>query len=511
MSDAGVVIVDDRTRDRAEVLDRAARAATGLDGLGLGPKSIVALLLRNDFAALEMSVAASTVGAYNVPLNWHNKPDELAYVLNDSVPSVLVGHADLLLAAREVLPAGVVVLVVPLEGSAATDCATTAEALAAMPGARTWDEFVAGNAPWAQPPRPSGGAIIYTSGTTGRPKGVVKFPMTDEVAARFVETQRRVWGMSTGARGLVLGPIYHASPEAQARAALAEAELLVLQSRFDPEAVLAAIERHRITDIVIVPTMFVRMLRLPEEVRNRYDVSSLRWVTHTGGPCPPDVKRAMIDWWGPIINELYGGTEMGCAFFCDSAEWLAHPGTVGRALPGLRFEIVGADGEAVPAGQVGEIYARNPAYGEFTYLGLDDQRQAIARGDLITLGDMGYVDDDGFLYLTDRSRDMVVSGGVNIYPAEIEAALLGFDQVVDCAVFGVPDDVFGESVMVAVQAVPGSGLTADAVREYLRGRISDYKVPRHVTFHDRLPREETGKLFKRKLRDPYWSEIRRTG
>ncbi|ALL79753.1 hypothetical protein AD006_32000 (plasmid) [Pseudonocardia sp. EC080610-09] len=498
-----LVVIDARSRSRSLVLERGARAATALETWGVGPGETFALLLRNDFAILEASVGASLCGAFSVPLNWHNTPEELEYVVGDSAPKLLVGHADLLLNAASVLP-DVPVFVVPLEGREAAECPEAARALAEIPRSRLWSEAIEDFAPREGRFQGSLGAIIYTSGTTGRPKGVFKYPMEGELLQRFLDTQGMIFGMTEGTRALVLGPLYHSSPDGNARRALADADILVLQSRFDPENVLAAIDQYKITDIVLVPTMFVRLLRLPAETRARYDVSSLRSVTHTGGPCPPEVKRKMIDWWGPVVNEVYGGTEMGCAFFCRSDEWLAHPGTAGRPLPGLRFEIVGPDGQALPPGEVGEVYARNASYGDFTYVGREDQRREVARGELLTLGDMGYVDEDGYLYLTDRKRDMIISGGVNIYPAEIEAALMSMDRILDCAVFGIPDPDFGEAIVAAVQLVPGGDASEKDVQDYAARRLSRYKVPRVVTFHEQLPREETGKIFKRKLRDPYW-------
>ncbi|GAA2862595.1 acyl-CoA synthetase [Pseudonocardia halophobica] len=498
------VVIDGRRRSRDSVRERGARAATTFDALGVGPEQTVGLLLRNDFAFLEATIGAGLSGRFSVPMNWHNTPQELDHLLRDSAPAVVIGHADLLLAASSVLPP-VPVLVVPVEGRAPGECPDERRALAEIPGARPWAATVDAHEPADGTFDGNLGAIIYTSGTTGRPKGVYRYPMDGAILDGFTAAQEMIFGMGPGARGLVLGPLYHSSPDSSARRALARADLLVMQSRFDPEGVLAAIEEYGITDIVMVPTMFVRLLALPEEVRDRYDVSTLRSVTHTGGPCPVEIKRRMITWWGPVINETYGGTEMGCAFFCRSDEWLRKPGTAGRPLEGLTFELVGADGSPVPPGEVGEIYARNRFYGDFTYLGRDDQRAEVARGELITLGDMGYVDADGYLFLTDRKRDMIISGGVNIYPAEIEAALILLDGVADCAVFGVPDEEFGESIVAAVQLVPGVVLTEGEVQERLRRVLSAYKVPRRVEFHDRLPREETGKIFKRKLRDPYWA------
>ena len=299
------------------------------------------------------------------------------------------------------------------------------------------------------------------------------------------------------------GPLYHASPNAYGRQALMAAELLVLQSKFDPEETLALIERHRITNAVMVPTMFVRILRLPQAVRERYDLSSLRWVTHTGAPCPREVKQALMDWWGPIIYETYGGTETGTATLAMPQDWLAHPGSVGVPTPGTRMAFYGEDGRPVAPGEPGEIYVRVPAYADFTYLNHPEKRQRAERDGLISMGDVGYL-KDGRLYLCDRRSDMVISGGTNIYPAEIEMVLTQCPGVHDCAVFGIPDEDFGESLAAAVELQPGAALTVAQIQAYLGEHLAKYKVPRRIDFHPALPREDSGKIFKRRLRDPFW-------
>ena len=313
----------------------------------------------------------------------------------------------------------------------------------------------------------------------------------------------KVYGVHPGMRAMIAGPLYHSSPNAFARQALVHAETIFLQSRFDPETTLADIEKHRITNLVMVPTMFVRLTKLPLDVRARYDVSSVKCVTHTAAPCPAEVKRAMIDWLGPVINETYGGTEVGVAVACTSEEWLRHPGAVGRPVEFTQLRVFRDDGSEAEDGEAGEIYMRCSAYSEFTYNNLPEKRAAIEREGLISVGDIGFM-KDGYLYLCDRKNDMVISGGVNIYPAEVECCLLQCPDVHDCAVFGVPDDDMGEHLMAAVQAVPGARLDADGVRAYVGARLAGYKVPRRVEFHDSLPREDSGKVFKRKLRDPHW-------
>jgi len=350
------------------------------------------------------------------------------------------------------------------------------------------------------------GPMLYTSGTTGRPKGIRRHAATPQQAQRTVEKSRLCYGIVPGMRALLNAPIYHSAPNGYVVGVsqMPEATLL-LEQRFDAERTLQLIEQHRLTHAYLVPTLYVRLLRLPEDVKRRYDLSSMRHVSSTGSPCPPEVKRAMIDWWGPVFNESYGSSELGYMTYVTSAEALAKPGSAGRALPGCELAILDEQGHALPPGQPGLIYARQPTLVDFTYQGNDAARRAMEHDGFLTMGDVGYLDRDGYLFIVDRSADMVISGGVNIYPAEIEQALLGLTGVDDCAVFGIPDDEFGEALAAAVQPRAGAQLGADDVRAFLRGRLAGYKVPAVVTFHQTLPREDTGKIFKRKLREPYWA------
>jgi long-chain acyl-CoA synthetase len=345
--------------------------------------------------------------------------------------------------------------------------------------------------------------MIYTSGTTGHPKGVRRAPMNPEQVWKNAALLRDIYGIEEGMRAFVCGPLYHASPGAFARQAFQYADLTVLQHSFDPEDLLKTIAEHGITHLTMVPTMFVRLLRLDESIRGRYDISSVRWVTHTGAACPPDVKRRMIEWWGPVIHETYGATETGAAVGCDSVEWLAHPGTVGRPMPGTELKIYDENENALGPGGIGEIFLRTEAYSDFTYHGRPDQRQEVDRGGLVTCGDVGYLDPDGFLYICDRKRDMVISGGVNIYPAEIENILVNCPGVRDCAVFGVPDEDFGEALVAAIETEPGATVAPNHITAFLEQRLARFKVPKRFVFEDALPREASGKIFKRKLRDRY--------
>jgi long-chain acyl-CoA synthetase len=277
--------------------------------------------------------------------------------------------------------------------------------------------------------------------------------------------------------------------------------VLVLMPRFDAEEFLALVERHRIDTTFIVPTMMVRLLQLPEAVRRRYDLSSLRQATHAAAPCPPEIKRAMIEWWGPVLHEFYGATDLGAPSACDSHQWLRKPGTVGPPIDGAVVRIIGDDGRECPPGVPGEIFAAC-ALPDFTYHNRDHERREVERAGLISVGDVGWLDADGWLFLCDRKRDMVISGGVNIYPAEIEAVLIGVPGVLDCAVFGIPDAEYGEALCAAVRAAPGT--TEAALRAALRVQLADYKLPRVFEFHDELPRDDSGKLLKRQLREPHW-------
>jgi long-chain acyl-CoA synthetase len=311
----------------------------------------------------------------------------------------------------------------------------------------------------------------------------------------------RLLGVAPGSRVLVPLPLYHAAPNATALFAAQIGATIVLQARFDPEALLALIERFRITSLVAVPTMFVRLLKLDETIRGRYDLGSLVHVSHTAAPCPPEVKRRMIDWLGPVLHEYYGSTEIGAVVACTSEEWLSHPGTVGRPVDGAVVKILREDGRAAETGEIGDVYARLTTFSDFTYASQDDERREIDADGLVTIGDIGYLDADGYLYLCDRKSDMLIFGGTNVYPAEIEAVLIEMPEISDCAVFGIPDEEFGEVVAAAVEAQDGVTVTEADVLDFLRPRVATYKLPRHIDIVEQLPREASGKILKRKLRD----------
>ncbi len=506
------VTAGERFRSWADIQANAARGAGGLAALGVREDDSVALMLRNDFATFEVNMAAGQLGAYAVPINWHFTPEEAGYILADCAAKVLVAHSDLLAQIASGIPLGVKVLVVPTPAEIAAAYGVPTEKSGAPEGVETWDAFVARSTPNTQPPRASRGSMIYTSGTTGRPKGVRRQPSSPEMQALMAQEVGRYWGLLADPSIVVLmnGPMYHSAPAAYGMGSARLGLPVVLQPRFDAADMLRLIEKHRVSHMHIVPTMLVRLLRLPDEVKRRHDLSSLRWITHGAAPCAPAVKRQMIEWWGPVINEYYGATETGIVVWHNSEEALRKPGTVGHVVPGALLRIVDEEGRDVKQGEVGEIYLKGPHLSEFTYNNDDAKRREVGLGDLVTVGDVGYQDADGYIFLCDRKRDMIISGGVNIYPVEIESVLIQMPGVRDCAVFGIPDEEFGEQICAHVEPQAGAGLQASDVRAYLGRHLARYKVPKVVEFSGALPREDSGKIFKRKLRAPYWEKMGRS-
>ncbi len=509
----GGLKVGDRFVPQAETLDRAARAAAGLSKLGVGPGDVVCVYMRNDFGFHEASSAAGLVGAYPTPANWHNSADEAAYIFENSGAKAIVVHSDLYNQIAHVIPKKAAVFIVPTPPEIAAAYGLTDAQCAAPAGVALWDDLIAANEPFTKPVEAAPGTMIYTSGTTGHPKGVRRAPPTEAQRGIMMMLIGQVFGIFA-AEGkpivtVVTGPMYHSAPNAYGMVMFQTGATTILEPRFDPEGLLALIEKEKVTHLHMVPTMFVRLLRLPDDVKKKYDLSSLKFVVHAAAPCPVHVKQAMIQWWGPVINEYYGGTETSAVVFCNSEEYIAHPGTVGKAVAGAEIRVLGENGEDLETGGVGEIICRIPAMADFTYHGDDEKRKRAEKKGLISLGDVGYLDADGFLYLCDRSKDMIISGGANIYPAEIEAELLKAPGVADCAVFGIPDDEFGERVHAVVQPQDGVKLDPADIKAFLKERMASYKVPKDVDFANELPREDSGKIFKRKLREPYWERAGR--
>jgi long-chain acyl-CoA synthetase len=503
------IISGQRRRSHAEVAGRVDRIAGGLQKLGVGQGDSVCILMRNDIAFIEAAYAAMRLGAYAVPVNWHFKPEEISYILKDSGTSVLIGHADLLHPMREPIPAGITVLSVPPPPEILASYTIDPDHVAAPDFALELESWLERQPPYDGPALPQPSNMIYTSGTTGHPKGVRRNAPTPEQSAASERMRAMIYGLKPGARALLPGPLYHSAPNSFGLRAGRLGGVLVLMPRFDPEQFLRLIEAERIDTIFMVPTMFIRLMKLPDSVRAKYDMSSLRHVIHAAAPCPAEVKRAMIDWWGPVIYEFYGSTESGAVTFATSEDALKKPGTVGRIAPGAELRFVGEGGEVLPQGEIGEIYSRIAGIPDFSYHNKPEKRAEIDLDGFITSGDVGYIDGDGYVFICDRKRDMVISGGVNIYPAEIEAALHALAGVHDCAVFGIPDQEFGEALMAVVEPQAGVTLDPPAIRAQLKNSLADYKVPKHVEIQQNLPREDSGKIFKRRLRDPYWERVGR--
>ena len=471
----------------AELEARANRLGHFLRRAGLGVGDTVAILMENNEHVHAAMWAARRSGLYYTVINTHLNASEAAYIVADS-------GAKAVISSRAMRPVCVQLSIETL----------TAAVLAGddLDGWQRYPECVA-----AEPPTPiaderDGLLLQYSAGSTGRPKGIRR-PLS--FARPTLSTPVfEALGVTGDSVYLSPAPIYHTAPAMWTMAAQAVGATTVVMERFDAEQALECIERYGVTHAQFVPSMFVRMLRLSEETRRRYDLSTLRRVVHAAAPCPPEIKRQMIDWWGPIVDEYYGSSEGAGISFIRAEEWLERPGSVGKPMLGVPH-ILDGDGGELPAGEIGEIYYE----GGYTFEYLNDAtKTADARSPQgwVTVGDVGYVDSDGYLYLTDRRNHMIISGGVNIYPQETENVLISHPLVVDAAVFGLPDDVMGQSVKAVVQlADPARGdeALADELITWLRNRVAHYKCPRSISFEANLPRTDAGKLYKQQLIDKY--------
>ena len=496
---AVIVAETGRTLTYGELEDRSARLARALHDLGLRRGDVLAMLTDNRPEAFEVYWAALRSGLYITAINHHLTPDEVAYIVDDSDAKVLVASAALSDLAQAIT--GDVPQVEHLIAFGGT-----------VPG---YDDYEAVLAGAGEPltDRPRGTDMLYSSGTTGRPKGV-KAPLlpiqVDEPGDPVFGLLGAAFGMNPGTVYLSAAPIYHAAPLRWCGVVTANGGTVVLMERFTPESALEAIEKHGVTLLQMVPTMFVRLLQLPDDVRARYDVSSLQAAVHAAAPCPPDVKQAMIDWWGPKLVEYYSSTEANGLTLISSQEWLTKRGSVGQSKMGVPH-ICDEDGNELPAGEVGTVYFEREAL-PFRYH-KDDAKTAAAQHPehptWTAIGDLGYLDDDGYLFLTDRKAFMIISGGVNIYPQEVENALALHPAIFDVAVIGVPDAEMGQAVKAVVHLRDGfepSDDLATEIIEHVRSRIARFKAPRTVDFVDALPRTATGKLVKRRLEEKYTAE-----
>ncbi|TDD84447.1 acyl-CoA synthetase [Saccharopolyspora karakumensis] len=480
-----------------ELDERSLRLANALRAAGLSKGDVVAVLSDNDLHAYEVYWAAVRSGMYVCAVNSHLQPDEVAYIVNDSGANALVVSAGLGALPEQVAELTSEVRVRLAYGGPVAGYGDYEQALATA----------STEVPAVQP---CGADLLYSSGTTGRPKGIrPELPdrQVHEPGNILVDLLRGFYGFDEDTVYLSPAPVYHAAPLRYCASVHAIGGTVVMMERFDPEQALRAIERYEVTHSQWVPTMFVRMLKLDEQTRQRYDLSSHRNAVHAAAPCPIEVKRAMIAWWGPILQEYYSSTEGIGMTMIDSAQWLEKPGSVGKPLLGI-VRICDEAGEELPAGEVGTVYFEREEI-EFEYLGDPEKtRSAKHPGHLnwATMGDLGYLDEDGYLFLTDRKAFMIISGGVNIYPQEVEDVLALHPSILDVAVFGVPDPEMGEAVKAVVQPAPGARPGPELERQIIdhaRERVAHYKVPRSVDFVDEMPRTPTGKLVKGKLKARY--------
>lgn len=489
---SGTVITFDDLEARANRLAHRFRQA------GLREGDTIAILMENNEHIHAVMWAARRSGLYYVPINTHLTPAEAAYIIDNSGAKAIIGSA----ALREVcaglaehLPNGLPDLLL----------IASPDQEGGLPGWERYPECVAN-----QPDTPiddeiEGDLLQYSSGTTGRPKGIKReLPhLPPQEAPGLMSAVVEFW-LDSDAVYLSPAPLYHTAPSVWSMTIQAGGITTVVMERFDAEGTLDAIQRHRITHGQFVPAMFVRMLKLPQAVRDSYDLSSLKRVMHAAAPCPVQIKQQMIDWWGPIVDEYYASSEAHGSTLISAEEWLTHPGSVGKPMLG-GVHIVGEDGNELPPGQAGEIYFE----GGHTFEYLNDPTKTAASRDKhgwLTVGDIGYVDDEGYLYLTDRRHHMIISGGVNIYPQEAENLLVTHPKVLDAAVFGVPDDEMGQRVVAAVQTVEQADATdqfADELMAWLRDRLAHFKCPRSIAFEAQLPRTDTGKLYKNGLIEKY--------
>jgi long-chain acyl-CoA synthetase len=467
--------------------DNATRLAHHLsDDLALRPGDHIASLQGNNVEFYELVFAAMFSGMWLVPVNAHLSDDEVAYIFDDAAVKAVFADGQHLDVARRNTIAPVV----------------DVDALHRLEASASDHPFDLDG--------PTGGRMHYTSGTTGRPKGVKRaLPPTIRGYLDLLGRLGRAVRLDGRGPHLMTGPHYHAAVGGYALFDMVNGASVVMMPRFDAAAVLSTIGDRGVAHVHLVPTMMVRMLRLPDDARANFDPSPLTVVLHGAAPISPTVKRSMIEWWGPRLFEYWGTSEGGTFTLIDSHEWLAHPGSVGRALPGVEVFAVGDRGEVLAAGDVGTLYCRAGEVARpFHYHGAPDKTEASYLAPAtFTMGDMGYVDADGYVYLTDRATNMIITGGVNVYPAEVEHALIEHPAVADVAVFGVPDDEWGESVKAAVELRPGVSPSDDLARDliaFARTRLASYKAPRSIDFEDRLPRLDTGKILTRRLRDPYW-------
>src|SRR5271155_532698 len=485
------------TMSYRELEARANRLAHFLRSAGLRRLDHYAIFMENQARFVECCAAGERSGLYYTCVNSYLTAPELAYIVNNSLSKALItseAKRDIALAALADCPRVELCLIVDGPGEG-TRVRNLGEATADCP-------------PTPIPGESLGAAMLYSSGTTGRPKGVLR-PLPDRSPAEplsLIAARLNLWRFREGQIYLSPAPLYHSAPLAGVSGTIRRGGTAVVIERFDAERFLALVEQYRVTHTQLVPTMFSRMLKLPESARRACDLSSLEVAIHAAAPCPIPVKRAMIDWWGPIILEYYSATEAMGMTLCDSGEWLAHPGTVGRSVYGELHVLDDAMREA-PTGETGKLWFKTASPFEYFNDPVKTAEANSSDGAMSTVGDIGYVDGEGYLYLTDRASFMIISGGVNIYPQECENLLVTHPKVADAAVFGAPNGEMGEEVKAVVQLAPGVEPGPDMEAEliaFCRANLAHVKCPRSIDFEPELARLPTGKLYKASLRERYW-------
>ena len=482
----------------AELLNQVQRLSHGLRNLGVEHGDVIAAALPNCKEFMICELAAVQAGFYFVPVNCHLTAEEAVHVLVDSEAIVLIAHEGFAEQAARI----------------ANQASLTADkcfAVGEIPGFLSLSELLS-EAPEDPNRRLAGARMTYTSGTTGMPKGIRRaLPDGDpaDLLARSSFMGATGFGNKPGPGVcLTCGPLHHAGPSMMSSSTLHVGYTQVLMDKWTPESCLRLIEKYKVNCSQMVPTMFHRLLRLPDQTKSKYDLSSLASIMHTGAPCPRESKQRIMDWLGPVVYETYGGTE-GAATIATPRRWLQKPGTVGKPIHGVKIRILDEKDNDLQPGEVGEIYILASKGPKTEYYKDPEKTRSIWKGDYFTLGDMGYLDEDGLLFISDRKKDMIVSGGVNIFPVEAEAALFGHPKVQDVAVIGIPDPEWGEQVKAVVQpveGVTGSDKLGLELIDFCRKKIAHYKCPRSIDFRQTLPRAENGKLYKRRIRDEYWAD-----
>ena len=483
------------------------KLATVLRSKGLQTGGVVAILLRNDVRQFEIIEACRYLEISFVPLNWHATGSEIQHILTDSGASVLIAHADLAIAAINKLTDRVCILVYPTPENIIASYNIKKQDNAVLESRSENMTSLLKNAnPITTGIKPFRGIFSYTSGSTGRPKGIRRQVVQSQSDPYSVYEQlaRTLLKLEKGDRFYVSAPIYHSAPNALSLCCIAARDVdMYIEPKFEAERFLAHIEQFKITHTYIVPTMMIRLLKLPKEVKEKYNISSLKFGISSGSAWPSDIKQAMVDWFGPIFYESYGASEIGFMTLISSEEAIKKPGSVGKILAGGSIKILDDDKNELAVGESGSIYIKLPMFGDFAYTNSAENETDDRYEGHTTVGDIGYVDAQGYLYINDRKKDMIISGGANIFPAEIEAAMIEMPQILDCAIFGIADKEFGEKVVAAVTCQVGHSLSLQQVHAFLDGKISRFKYPRQLDIHNSLPREDSGKVFKQRLKVAY--------